>query len=444
MIDNDPIKKIQGPSSIQPSIEEKSKEDEKSATVDSGLSTIEKSKSVTPEMPMTNPILAAPLNMDAVAFAVASVDSSGRPITETVSSFVLKGEDIKDSVLKGWMANLKEIEEFVRQLLSSPNYMQLQEIRQKGDPLTGQVSGVQGALSAVAAANQTDQVTYLSSLNRSQVLERVPGSAEVPEPSAPQDSTQALILPLAAALLAGGGVIIGSQVANASNPIGSIVDLVQQLQPIIPNVSIQDMIPVINLMIVAPIYYHSWNEAVSNLKSGQRHNHVQTAQNFAKDVIKIVADPHFVTHTLISRMPGTEKLSPEDQERLSRMLKIVLIGVALSLLYSVEVGKVQNGKFGGMTAEEFLALIKGTWTKPAVPGQKMDSPEALTESLIKRIHEQLATLSIGDRTLAANMLLDYITQTRDLNPMLEPVKVFEEVLASSEFHPTTKGEMLKA
>ena len=291
---------------------------------------------------------------------------------------------------------------------------------------------------------QTEQVTYLSSLDRSQVLERVPGSAAVPEPSAPQDSTQALILPLAAALLAGGGVIIGSQVANASNPIGSIVDLVQQLQPIFPNVSIQDMIPLINLMVVAPIYYHSWNEAVSNLKSGQRHNHAQTAQNFAKDVIKIVTDPHFVTHTLISRMPGTEKLSSDDQERLSRMLKIVLIGVALSLLYSVEVGKVQNGKFGGIEPEELLELIKGTWTKPAVPGQKVDSPEGLTDSLIKRIHEQLATLSIGDRTLAANMLLNYITQTRDLNPMLEPVKVFEEVLASSEFHPVTKGEMLKA
>ena len=105
-------------------------------------------------------------------------------------------------------------------------------------------------------------------------------------------------------------------------------------------------------MIVGPIYYNSWNEAVSNIKNRAHNGYVQTAQNFAKDVIKIVIDPDFVKNVLIQRMQGTSKLSPEDQERLSRMLKIVLIGIALSLLYSVEVGKIQHEKFGGIEPEE--------------------------------------------------------------------------------------------
>lgn len=438
-INEDSIGKVRGPSSI-PGAE--IKEEEKG--VDSGLSTIEKSKSVKPEaVPlMSVPLLSAPTNMESMAFAVASVDASGRPVTDTVMSFVVKGEEIKNSVLKGWADNLREIEEYVRQLLSSPLYIQLQEIRQKGDPQSGAVSGVQGAASANADAKR-EPVAYLSSLDRLQVLERVPPSAEVPEPSAPQDSSQVLVLPLAAALLAGAGVAFGTEVVNAANPLGGVFEMVQQIQPLFPQVSVQDLIPIINLMVVAPIYFNSWNEAVSNLRSGERHSYVQTTQNFAKDVIKIVTDPNFVKNTLISRMRGTDQLSPENQERLARMLKIVLIGVAMSLLYSVEVGKVQGGKFGGIEPEELRDLILGKWTPPVEPGKKLNLQEELTGSLIKRIHEQLAPLSKEDREFAANMLLGYINKPRELDPMLDPAKVFDETLASSLFNPNEKINMFK-
>lgn len=196
-------------------------------------------------------------------------------------------------------------------------------------------------------------------------------------------------------------------------------------------------------MVVAPIYFNSWNEAVSNLRSGERHNYVQTAQNIAKDVIKIVTDPHFVRNTLVSRMRGTDQLSPENQERLARMLKIVLIGFALSLLYSVEVGKVQGGKFGGIEPEELRELILGTWNKPAEPGKKLNLQEELTNSLFKRIHEQLGPLSQEDREFAANMLLDYITKPRALDLMLDPAKVLYETLAASLFNPHEKIKLFK-
>jgi hypothetical protein len=414
---------------------------EEAQTGESGLSSIEKSRAVKPEaVPlMSVPLLAAPANMESVAFAVASVDGRGLPVTETVMSFVLKGEEIKESVLKGWMDNLREIEEQVRQLLRSPIYIQLQEIRRKGDPQLNKVSGVQSPVSAHAAA-KAQPVDFLSTLDRLQTLEHVPPSAEVSETEAPRDSSQVMLIPLAAALIAGGGLAMAT--TGASQPLGGVFELVQKIQLLFPQVAVQDLIPIINLMAVAPIYFNSWNEAVSNLRSGERRSYVQTAQNFAKDVIKIVADPKFVNGTLVSRMKGTDQLSPENQERLASILKIVLIGVSLSLLYSVEVGKVQGGSFGGIEPEELRDLILGKWVPPA--GKKLSQQEELTGSLIKRIHEQMQPLSAKDREFAANLLLDYITQPRGLDPMLDPAKVFDETLSSSLFNPKDKIDRFKA
>lgn len=199
-INEDAVRKVSGAAPV-PGAE--AKEEEKG--VDSGLSTIEKSKAVRPELvpPMSTPILAAPSNMESMAFAVASVDATGRPMLETITSFVLKGEnEIKSSIWKKYAENLREIAEYVRQLLSSPLYIQMQEILRKGDPHSSNVSGVQGAASAAAEA-KSEPGSYLSSLDRLHAMERVHASAEVPEPSAPQDSSQVLVLPLAAALLAG-------------------------------------------------------------------------------------------------------------------------------------------------------------------------------------------------------------------------------------------------
>lgn len=439
-IHGDNVKKIKESAPVSDS-----ESQEKGKSIDSGLSSIEKSKSVRPELipPMSSPILSVPSGMDSMVFAIATLDASGHPYLNTVRSLVLQGEEIKTSILKKWGENLKEIEEQVRELLKSPLYIQLQEIRRKGDPQAKNVSGIQGAASANAAA-KGESFDYLSSLDRLQVLEKVPPSAEITSAPPAKEGNPILVLPLAAALLAGVGLSIGTATVSASNPLGGVFELVQKVQTLFPQVSVQDLIPIINLMVVAPIYYNSWNEAVSNLKSGERHNYVQTAQQFAKDVIKIVMDPHFVKNTLISRMRGTENLSPEQQQRLTAMLKIVLIGVALSLLYSVEVGKVQGGKFGGIEPEELRDLILGKGTKPADPNKKMNLQEELTLSLIKRIHEQMELLSPKDREFAASMLLDYITQPRELDPILDPAKVFEETLSSTLFNPNEKINLFKA
>lgn len=440
-INEDSVEKVRGSAPI---FGEEAKEE--SYKAHSGLSSIEKSQAIKPDMipPMSSPILTAPSNMESVAFAVASVDASGRPITDTVTSFILKGEEIKEDILKGWMQNLREIEEYVRQILNSSVYLQLQDIHQK--EISGAISGVQG-ISSPEGASKPEPVNLLATLDRVQTMERVPSTAHIPDPSAPGDASRVLVLPLTAALLAG-GLVVGTEIAQAStHPLGGgVLELIDRLQPIFPQVSIQDLIPVINLMAVGPIYYHSWNEAISNIKNRGRNSYVKTAQNFAKDVIKIVTDPNFVQNTLVSRMKGTDQLSPQDQERLARMLKVVLIGVALSLLYSVEVGKVQNGQFGGIEPEELRDLLLGKWTKTPDPQQKLNVQEELTLSLVNCAREQLDpnVLSLEDRTLAAHLLLDYITKPRELDPMLDPAKVFDETLTFSTFDPKDQIKVVKA
>lgn len=438
-IRNDGIDKVRGLSSIPLTHSE-----DAAPHVDSGASAIEKSKAVHAEAvpSMSSPILSAP-SQNCEVFAVASLDAAGRPMTSTIHSFVLKGEEVKNSVLEGWMNNIREIEEYVRQLLVSPVYQQLQEILRKGDPQLGVVSGIQGAASANAAA-RGEQVELLSALDRMQVLERVPLSAEVSGASQPKpaDSSAVLVLPLTAALLAGGGLAMGTEIIQGANPLAGMVEMVQNLQPLFPTVSVQDLVPLINLMVVGPLYFNSWNEAVSNLKNRERQSHLPAIQNFSKDVIKIVTDPHFVNHVLVNKMKGTGNLSLVDQERLTRMLKVVLIGVALSLLYSAEVGKVQSDQFGGIEPEELRDLLLGKFTE-FDPNKKLSEHEQLTTSLIARAWEQLKPLSVEDRTAAVDMLLEYVGKKQDLHPMLEPARVFDDVI-NATVDPKGKMGALKA
>lgn len=439
-INDDSIGKIRGPSPISaPDANQ-----ENTPHIDSGASTIEKSKSVRPDIvpPMNTPILTAPYEQGEV-FAVASLDSTGRAVTNTVHSFILKGEEIKNSVLESWAKNLREIEEYVRQMLASPVYQQLQEIRRKGDPQLETVSGIQGVTSANAGA-KNGQVELLSALDRARVLERVPPSAEVPDTSPSTDSSRVLVLPLTAALLIGGGLALATEAVQVANPVGAVMEMVGRLQPLFPTVSVQDLVPLINLMVVGPIYFNSWNEAVSNLKSRDRHNHIPAIHNFAKDVIKIVTDPNFVNGVLIQRMKGTENLPAVDQDRLARMLKVVLIGVALSLLYSAEVGKVRGNKFGGMEAEEFKSLLFDEFSERPDPKSKPSEHEQLKSSLIERAWEQLRPLSVEDRTVAVEMLLSYVSEERDFDPMLDAAKVFGEAIDSSKFDPKDKIGIMKA
>lgn len=409
-----------------------------SPTTDIGVSSIEKSKAVSPLVvpPMNNPILTAPSEQESIAFAIASLDSSGRPELNTVRSFILKGEEIKNDVLQGWMKNLREIEEYVRALLASPVYQQLQDMRQKEKI---EASGVH----SVGSSSPTGggQPRFLSTLDRLQSLSQVSSTEKPDEMTPSKDASQVLILPLTAALLASGGIALGS--AHAVSSMGGVVEFIAQVQLIFPAISVQNIVPLINLLIVGPIYFHSWNEAVGNLRARDRNNHTEMIHNFAKDVIKMISDPKFVSSVLVQHMKGAEHMPQEEQERLASVFKILLVGVALSLLYSLEVGKVQQGKFGGMEPEEMRALLLGKFAPP--PGKETNSPqEFLTNSLIKRTFENLHALQLKDRAPIVDILLGFIMEKQDVSAMLDPAKIFSQTIASSSFTIEGQNGMMKA
>lgn len=430
-IHNDGIRKIEKADNISPISGTPS-------LIDSGVSSIEKSKSVRGEVipPMDSPILIAPSNSP-MAFIVAAVDVKGVPVAQTVRGFILQNEEIKKSVAEGWLKNLREIEEYVRQILSSPVYQQLQELRMKDAQREGNVSSIDET-----SGNQSN---LLSTLDRLQVMEKVSATEKVTDTSAPQDSTRVLVLPLTAALLIGGGLSLGiAGGVQPGNPIGGMVKYVQQLQPLFPQVGLQDLIPLINLMVVGPIYYGSWKEALNNFKGKEARDYFKEVHNFAKDVIKLVVDPYFVQSMLIKRLKGVENLSQSEQDRLVRMLKVLLIGVALSLLYSLEVGKIQKGQFWGIEPEELRDLLTGKLATPPDPSKKTTEREILVTSLINRAWEQLNPLSREDREEAANLLLNYVNETRELDPMLDPAKVFDEAVSPEIFNVQDKINLFRA
>lgn len=441
-IQDDSLRKVSSTGSIyQAAVEEGSKASPKT---DSGASSIEKSKYVQAYVvPSLNSPILDPAK-DWQAFAIALIDAtSGLSSEEYIYTVSLRIEVIENKVLNGWKENLRQIEEEVRKLLASPLYQQLQDIRRLGDPQSNTVSGVQGVTSANAAA-QAEKIGFLSTLDYYiRVVDRVPPTAEIPDSAAPRDASRALVLPLMAVMLVGGGLALGIQTPNSANPVSGIVEIAQRLQPLFPTLSVQDIVPVINLMVVGPLYFNSWNEAVGNLKGRDRRTHVSAIQNFAKDVLKIVADPDFVKKILIERMAGTENLSPADQERLTLMLKVVLIGVSLSLLYSAEVGKVQDGKFGGIEPQEFRDLLLGKFADLPNPDHIKNPQEQLKASLISGAWNQLNQLSPEDRVKSLDMFLSYFTNPRDLDPMLDPLKVFDETLSASSFTLKDKTDMVK-
>ncbi len=413
--------------------------------VDAGISSIEKSKAVATLMtpPPNFPILISPAQNEVpLALIIASLENSSKPIADFMRSIDIKMSEIADQMLNGWLKNIREIQEWVQSLINSPNYQYLQEIRLHGDQKQGNVSGVQDPTSAnAAAANPTTAneapYNFLTALERLQAFERVHASAPSSDSatvsnSNADDAARVVSIPIIAAMIIGGGMALGatelttSTTGMTSTPFVAPVELMERLQPVFPQLIVQDIIPMINLMVAAPIYFNALEEAVSNIKERERDNHVETAQNFAKDVVKMVADPAFVMVTYVNKMPGADQMSPELKERMAAMLKLILASVALSLLYSIEVGKVKSDKYWGMEAQEFRDVLTGKIAAPN-PDQKQSTHDQLVATLIKQVNAQLDALPAEQRAEAVETILSYVGESHNLKTMLDPAKIFADV-----------------
>lgn len=420
-----------------------------------GVSTIEESKNVAPYLaPLISfPLLDPPQDakvFEAIIQAVASGTHQNQDVIHFLMSEDLKVEEMKNQILDAWSKNLRDIEEQVRQLINSPMYQELQAIRVRGSQEQGAITGIPTATSANAiAANpavvSADPLSFVSAIDRLHAYERVPPAATIPDPSDPTDIAKTLTIPLVGALFIGGSLALGSVELSAtvsglsgSSPLVGAVELVELLQPFLPQI-VPNMIPMINLLVMPLVYYTSWNQAIGSLRNKEAADNKSAIQEFAKQVIKMVSDPTFILANVVNRMAGADQLSPQLKEQLAAMLKLVLASVALSLLYSFDVGKVQGQAFWGMEPQEFQGILSGQIPSPDPSDPKLTTQAHLTATVLGLVRAQMALVPAGDRSNIIALLFDYIPNSRDLKRMLDPNKVFQDILHSSQFNPEVAG-----
>ncbi len=393
----------------------------------SGASSIEQSRDVASLlMPLINfPHLVVPqydLPSNSSSIALIGYDA--------IQKFNLAMASLSISILETWAKNINENEERIRELINTPEYQARAEIQRFGTSHPTLKSDPTAASDPITSG-ATPSVDLLNSFNRLHAIKTI---SEVSKSEASSQDT--VMVPFTALMMIGGVLTLGTaEVATSSvnasvNPSSApSVSAVEQLQTI--NVlNPADLIPVINLMVAAPLYYRSWEEAVSRFENKERVNQKNLIQNFAKDVIKMVTDPSFIASNLVSTMENMDPTKSKIRDQQVATIKLVLLSVALTLLYSQSVGKVQEGKFWGMEAEEFRGLLNGDIPLPNLT-KKSSLEDQLTVKLLLLIKDQLGLLPTAQKTSLISDILNYISGKKDVERMLQPVTVFEEFFAGS-------------
>ncbi len=353
------------------------------------------------------------------------IDKASTPLSALIK---LGSHDVQKKLLERWAQSNREIEEYMRQLLHSPAYIQLQELRNKINQGIDPVASSQAAASyAYHMPMANNAVTDLQTKHVDEDLEV--NATSPARPRFPQSSTAELMLVLGATALGGAafasGVMSKLPTSAVSPDISvKIVESMQHLQVLLPQIKIQDLVPIFNLMVTGPIYYHSWNNSINQFKAKER-RYTEVAQNYAKDILTIVQDAEFMTAVIAWRLPEAASLSKQDLQRVATIMNVFLAASALAMLYATDVGKANGQQFGGLEPQELQALLMG---------ELAIKDSHLSNALIATISTALADLPIVQRQMIVQHLLHYLSGAQSLNPLLNPVKVIDDVLLSAVFH----------
>lgn len=415
------------------------------------ISTLEASgaAAVLPFTPLANfPLLVTPQsNGDDTFRSITTVisNSRGNEAYNFLQSQQLKMDETTQKMLDAWSNSIKEMDEYIRQLITSPMYIQMQEMRLKGQDSSQITSPLVSEIQASnPTATYTNLVSMLSFVDRTQAFERVPPNATIPESQGEQDPAKALVLPFMATVIMGGALAIGafemstSATGMSSTPFTGVAELVSRLEPMYPAL-IQNILPTINLMVMPLIYFTSWDSSIGSLNNKEKNNNLAAAQSFAREVIKMVSDPAFIMVKIVNKMEGAEKFTDNQKAHLAAMLKLILATVALCLLYSVEVGKTGKGKFWGMEPQEFKGMISGEIQIPDPSKGKVSPTDSLKFTLLQLIKAQFGVLPAQDKMKVLDGLFEYLSNSRNIEDMLDPAKVFKQVLSSSVFNSNVNG-----
>ena len=355
-------------------------------------------------IPQLSPPSASP--QASTGIALSGLEGNQKFILKFLDSIADQANEIKQEILDKWSKNIEEIQEQVKQMLNSPTYQYNREIQIKGDTASSLVNSVQ----------QLDQ------WNRS------------------SNALESLTIPMMAFAVIGGSLALTVTEVSASSatPLSGSLQIVERLGPLFPQLTVENVVPLINLMVAAPLYFNSWKDALGQVSQKEGRSGLSVVQNFAKDVIKMVSDPAFILAVFVNRMDGAEQMSDQQKQEMVCFIKLILTSVALSLLYSVEVGKTHSGKYGGMEAQEFRDILNG---KIPVPYSGKGAEGTMGSTLIAQARAQLSLLSPERRGAAVEAILEYVGNPNGLEKMLDPSKVFQDVLAFTTSSP--KGKHLE-
>ena len=325
-----------------------------------------------------------------------------------------------------FMDSLDKIIEETRRILNSTSYRDEKEFRRQSrlpDEGKDEISGL---------ASTAEKVELQSKIKTSndESLSSIQGIDKL---SHELRGMEKLDIPFTVLFTVAGTLALG-KLSSENESAGDLVKLIQQLHPLVPEVKIEEIIPIINLMVMAPIIFRPLDEAMQHQKGGQRANYAQLIPNFAKDVIKMVTDPTFALLNIVNNIEQMDHLNPKQKQEFVALLKLILLSVALSLMYSLEVGKIQGDKFLGMEELEFKALLDPE--KPLIkqkPEKEMSSNDRLIHSLVNQIRLQMADIPVEERSEAIQAILNFLKQNRRVDKLLEPSKVLTGVLEAMDY-----------
>lgn len=393
-------------------------------SVDTGLSSIEKSKAIAALIVamMNIPLLPPPIFVqgeDQLLRTVDEIAKSDGVKAEWIARQMLQLNAMTLEAAQRFNAEIEKAAELVREYLRSFTYYQQQLTRSEDQKAVG-----------VAGVSNTPPPKV--SMEHAQVPEQQ--SRANPSKAEPDASLSVLTTIVAAGGLALGLSTVISNSDSTTVPFRHVVELVEKLQPAVNQFNLANIIPVVNLMVMAPIYYHSWEEAISRLPQRERHNYMALAQKFAEDVIKMITDPTFINNAVITQVDKANEMDPELRDQMAAIIKFTMASIAISLLYSAEVGKIQAGKYWGMEPQEFRDLLLGVIPQP--DPEKATTPQQRSMlTLLRAARMQLDYLPPEQRALVVEALFNFISENRSVDGLFEPAKVFEEVLGSITYRP---------
>lgn len=410
------------------------------STPPSGVSTIEEStKVVNAFAPAANfPVLGVPdmdANVSVKLIGIMSKDN-GDALIAFFKTQQLAESDIINRMLDNWNNSIKEEEKKRMAIINNPLIIALEQLRlhpQNDASSTTTVNAI-----STTPVTSTQHTQLISPLERLKDYGKLSPTVEITEPNNKENPFNTITIPFMATIIVGGAVAVGvfemsvSPGGMSSTPFSSPAEIVNRFQFLGPEL-IQNALPIVNLLVMPLIYNTSWEVLIGNMKTKEKDNNLNLARSFAEKTIKIVGDSDFIMVNLVNKLINTEKLSPEEKNKLIAVVKFMLASLALCLLYSVEVGKVRDGKFWGMEPKEFQGLLNGTIEIPDPTKGKLSKDDQLKYTLIRQIKSQMDALPKELIAKTIETLFEYLTHPHNIDDMLDPLKVLSQLFESSQF-----------